>query len=393
MIFEHLTEADIHSLDRSLINRQITKEMLPTGMFIGLDSMGPMRDSITDSLYPGTAESLNRFGRTIKDYGLTLIVATNGPDIEGQDILAALPPATSAFAVTEGGGKFLYINPRGQVDYQVLADPEELIGLKGLEEEAKKHPLMQALLEDTNPFPPIRTPYETNVVLTLPTRYEILKSRLMARRVDLEREIPGIEASNYVDRVLDFTSGHYQQLIANLGLQEHAATIVKKQNRRVYVTPMHTFDQVELNKHTGATLGSKELEMPKHNYMLGPYELENLVYRVENSIYIADKAVDKTGEGQEIIGASEKSMIIGSWTYFGEDSPNPNNINVTNITPIDFSRGTLYIADVTCRLAVNITMDDQSPRMNRIENVPVLHIGSGLKALEAISYFYQELHG
>lgn len=390
MEFEYLTVAEVETINGLVGDNHLTRQHFPPGLSIGLDSMGPMRDPSTDALFPGIPEALYRFGDTLRNYNLTLIVATNGPDVEGEDILRSLPRPVSAFAVTEGGGKLISISESGGFDYTVLADKEELANLERLEEEVKKHPLMQALLEDSNPedgFPPIRTPYTTNIVLTLPTTYGVFQDRLSQRGARVE-DIDEIDAPNYVEKGLGFAAQTFREIIDRLGLNRQATVIVKSQNRRVYVTPMHIHDG-DLNKHDAALFGSKALESPKHGYQLGGYELEHLAYRLENSIYVADKAVDTTGEGQRVISASEKSMILG-FHYF---STQPDEgANILNRRPLVEGQELPFMGDVAARLAINITLDDALPRMEFVERVPVLHIGSGAKALEAITYLYRQYH-
>ena len=141
----------------------------------------------------------------------------------------------SAFAVTEGGGKLISMVDSGGFDYTVLADERELGNLERLEEEAKKHPLMRALLEDSHPqdgSPPIRTPYRTNIVLTLPTTYGVFQDRLAQGGVGVEG-IAGIELSNYVEKGLAFASTSFKEIIARLGLNNQATVIVKNQTRSI----------------------------------------------------------------------------------------------------------------------------------------------------------------
>lgn len=234
---------------------------------------------------------------------------------------------------------------------------------------------MKALLGDrisTGEYSPIRTPYNTNIVVTLPVKFDVLNARLSAVGVDLQRELPGVSPADYVKQVLGYAHTQYIQTILELGLGNVTTVLTKLQNRRTYVMPKHDHAGAELNKYGGVETGSMHLAFtPGYS---------NQMYDIRNSVYVADKIVDITGEGQPIIGSSEKSMIIALSQIYA-------------MQPIQFSGGILYIGDVTCRLAVNVTMDDSLPRMDRVEDVSVLHIGSGLKAIEGITYLYQELHG
>lgn len=389
MTVEHLTKSEVKTLDSFLVSGQINQKMLLLEMSIGLDSMGPVRDPMTDRFFPGMTETLGKFSEALKRYKLMFMVATNGPDIEGVDILNSLKGPVAAAAVTQGGGKLISRYPEtGELKYTTLAQKEELARLKDLEQEATERPLMRALLGDrmsTNGKPPIRTPYDTNIVMTLPANFEVLNARLRAAGVDLQKELPGVEPTNYVKQVLDYAHNQYIEAIQRLGMEAGTTVLTKLQNRRNYVMPRHNILGEVLSKYSGAVIGSKCMSFAPGYHLL--------TYELENSLYVADKAVDITGEGQQIIGVSEKNMIIGPVTYFGENSPNHRDINVTNKRLIPTDLGTLYLADVTCRLAVNITMDGSPPRMDRVEDVPVLHIGSGLKALEAITYLYQQLYG
>lgn len=389
MTVEHLTKSEVKTLDSFLVSGQINQKMLLLEMSIGLDSMGPVRDPMTDRFFPGMTETLGKFSEALERYKLMFMVATNGPDIEGVDILNSLKGPVAAAAVTQGGGKLISRYPEtGELKYTTLAQKEELARLKDLEQEATERPLMRALLGDrmsTNGKPPIRTPYDTNIVMTLPANFEVLNARLSAAGVDLQKELPGVEPTNYVKQVLDYAHNQYIEAIQRLGMEAGTTVLTKLQNRRNYVMPRHNILGEVLSKYSGAVIGSKCMSFAPGYHLL--------TYELENSLYVADKAVDITGEGQQIIGVSEKNMIIGPVTYFGENSPNHRDINVTNKRLIPTDLGTLYLADVTCRLAVNITMDGSPPRMDRVEDVPVLHIGSGLKALEAITYLYQQLYG
>lgn len=389
MTAEYLIRAEKEALNSFVASGQINRKMLLPEMSLGIDSMGPARDPMTDRLFPGMTEALGRFSATLDKYKLMFMVATNGPDIEGVDILNSLEGPVAAAAVTQGGGKLISRYPgTGELKYTTLAKTEELARLGDLEEAVTERPLMKALLGDRMPVdgnPQIRTPYDTNIVITLPTTFEVLNARLSAVGVDLQKELPRVGPTDYVKQLLGYAHDQYVEGIQRLGIEDGATVLTKLQNRRNYVLPRHNLKGDVLSKYSGAVIGSQCMSFTP-GYHPRAYELEN-------SLYVADKAVDTTGEGQQLIGVSEKNMIVGPVTYFGENSPNHRNINVTNIKSIPTGLGTLYFADVTCRLAVNITMDDSPPRMDRVENVPVLHIGSGLKALEAITYFYQQLYG
>lgn len=148
MSHEHLSPEEAGVLSGLVKDRRITRVQLPTGIAVGLDSMGPVRDPVKDALFPGTEEALDRFSKTLRDYQMMLIVATNGPDIEGEDILRALPLPVTAFAITEGGGKLIFRDPSsGQFEYTVLADENELKHLSRLEDRVKDDPLMRAMLK------------------------------------------------------------------------------------------------------------------------------------------------------------------------------------------------------------------------------------------------------
>ncbi|MBI3109825.1 hypothetical protein HYZ06_02170 [Candidatus Daviesbacteria bacterium] len=385
MEYEQLTTAEVGVLNTLVDGGQLTRHHFPFGS-IGLDSMGPMRDSSTDALFPGAAEALHSFSDTLRRYNLTLIVATNGPDKEGEDILGALSRTVFAFAITEGGGKMLTLD-QGPV---ILANEGELENLRRLEEEAKKYPFLKTLLEDTDSrdgAPPMRTPYTTNIVLTLPTTYEVLQRRLYEGGV-MEEDIPGIGPANYVAETLGFAAQHFKGIIAQLGLHDQATVIVKGQNRRVYVTPMHIHDG-DLIKHDAAQFASRVLAHDIFGSYLSPYALEHLVYRLENSIYVADQAVGTTDEGQRIISASERSMILG-FDYFSTQPDEGANILSRHL--LENERPLPFMGDVAARLAINVTLDDSLPRMEFVERVPILHIGSGIKALEALAYLYRRFH-
>lgn len=389
MAAEHLTKSETKTLGSFLTSGQINGKMLPPEMSIGMDSMGPARDPMTDRFFPGMTEALGEFSTSLDKYKLMLMVATNGPDIEGADILNSLKGSVAAAAVTQGGGKLISRNPEtGELHYTTLADQEELRSLGDLEEMVTRKPLMRALLGDrvsVDGKPPMRTPYDTNIVITLPTTFDVLNARLSAVEVDLQEELPGVGSQDYVKKVLGYAHDRYMEAIQDLKLGERVAVLTKLQNRRNYVLPRHNFKGDALSKYSGAIIGSQCMSFTPGYHPR--------VYELENSLYIADKAVDLTGEGQQVIGASEKNMIVGPAIHFGENFPNHRGVNMINIRSITTDLGVLYLAEVTCRLAINVTMNGNQPKMERVENVPVLHIGSGLKALEAMTYLYQQIYG
>jgi len=148
MEYKHLSQEELDILGKLVTSGQIEVHDLPKGMYIGLDSMGPVRDSKTDTLFEGIPQVLNDFTSTLWDHNLALVVATNGPDLEGIDILNSLVVDAPAFAVTEGGGKIVY-NTLVGLDEKTLAHPEELEALKTLEGRVKHDPVMKMLLENT----------------------------------------------------------------------------------------------------------------------------------------------------------------------------------------------------------------------------------------------------
>lgn len=391
--YQHLSAPEIEFLDHSMRSGLITSSDLPRGISIGLDSMGPVRDSKTDALFPGMRETLYRFRDTIERYDLTLVVATNGPDIEGVDILEAVNPNHSirAYAVTEGGGRLITpsIQDSGW-NFRTLAHPEEVRHLNDIAQGAsRKSRLIEALLADTEPNgedAPIRTPYKTNIVLTFPNSLDTLKARLIEGGVDLEAAMPDISPQNYLDRMLSFTHDKLHDSISGLGLENDFSQLTKKQNRRHYVTPRHLAEelkQVELSKIGGVWFASAILSRD----FPGIYKH----YSIPDSVYIADKAVDTTGEGQIVIGASERSMIVGLTYFVGKPMPGMKVVRTHSVIPQP-EGGNLHFADVGTRLAFNITMDDADPSITDVEGVRVLHIGSGGKALEALEHLYGKLY-
>lgn len=366
---------------------------LPLNASVGLDSMGPMRDPKTDMLFSGTVDALGNFADTLRRYNMMLVVATNGPDIEGMDILQALPHDVQAFAITEGGGKYISRTAHGEFFTTSIANEEELKGLDALEEYVGQNAVMYAMLHDRDPqdgSPPIRTPYDTNIVFTLPTNLKTLYDRIAPFGIRLEHVIPGIDDSNYVEKVLGFAEYQYAEALRELGLEGSLNMLIKKQNRRVYVSTRHLVDGTELSKRSGAEFGSRTLAFHLQEgitqYPMAPE------YQMGNAIYIADKAVDITTEGQKVIGASERNMITGSLVYLGDSLPE-EGMNVVRLTQIPYENGKISIAEVSCRLAINVTMSSEPPTMYTVEGVPILDIGSGIKSLAATSELYKQLHG
>ena len=105
---------------------------------------------------------------------------------------------------------------------------------------------------------------------------------------------------------------------------------------------------------------------------------------------VADKAVDVTSEGQRVIGASERNMIVGG-IYWSDQAPEEGVVNLS-VRPFEDGSQT-YLGEVGVRMAINVTMNSyESPKLERVEGVPILHIGTGIKALEAISHLYDRLY-
>ncbi len=392
MSYEHLTQEEVRILDILVDTGKIKQEDLPkesalgddmTGPYIGMDSMGPMRNPKTDKLFRGIRETLFSFSNTLLKYGLTFLVATNGPDKEGEELLLALNwnIPIKAFAVTEGGGKLVYYK-NGKLVHEVMADPDELKRLSDLEERVKRDPLMKALLENTQHDvydAPTRTPYATNIVLTFPNEYDTLFNRLASSGFLIKNKMPDMPPSEFIDVMLSYAATQFTQAIDELKLEGViAAPLIKKQNRRIYITPRHLKDEGELSKIGGVALGSRTLQAA----------MGYPAYTHANSIYIADKAADVTGEGQPVIGSSEKTMIHGL-TYFAGDAP--PGLKVVRWL-YGAPKGNIHVAEVGCKLAINITMDNALPKLTSVEGIPMLHLGSGLKSLEAITHLYARLH-
>ena len=402
MRYYNLTPQEGAILDHLIRNGQITEDDLPKvgalgnefqGPIIGMDSMGPMRDAKTDRLFPEIPEALFAFSDTLNKHGLTFVVATNGPDIEGIDILNQLnwKFPIKAFAVTQGGGKRIHYDD-GKLVTWIMADESELAHLGTLEQRVKTNPVMKTLLEDKQgdaEDAPIRTPYDTNIVLTFPTKYETLIKRLKVAGIQVEKEVPDINDGNYVSVLLSYASAQFTQAIHELELSGKIATpLIKQQNRRIYVMPVHLVEgdfaeKFVLGKASGAALASRSLPAS-----VGGYQ-EITFY---NSIYVADKAVDVTGEGQVVLGASEKSMVYGLNFFVGELPRGLKIVKLHGFDPRYPAQGRIYVAEVANRLTINVTMNSAQPRVYFVEGVKILDIGSGAKSLEAITLLYDRLH-
>lgn len=386
MNYEHLQPVEVNVLQGFVDAGQITSRHVRPGVGVGLDSMGPARNPKTDDLFPGTKEAIHRFGEAMQTHNLLLIPATNGPNIEGEDILQALPASAAAFAITEGGGVLIYRNLEGAFAHQTLAKEEDLEAKAKLEEQASKHPFMHAMLTDTqvsDDARPMRTPYETNVVITLPTTFDTLQRRVHPYVGRLEDIIPGIDASNYIEKVLVFAEAEFGRGILEGNLEDNLSVLVKKQNRRIYVMPNHLLDHRKLNKYGGVELASQLLQL---------WGFESYPdYTMSNSIYIADKVIDRTSDGQEVIGPPERSMVTGALEYFYRSRPD-DDLNVVKLQALD-RRGkkTTHIAEVACRMAFDVTMSDDLPEVKTVEGVPILRLGSGNKVLEAIPWLLEQL--
>jgi hypothetical protein len=341
---------------RFLVNsNQITVEDLPKGIWIGLDSMGPARNSKTDALFEGMEAVLHNFTSTMQEYDLGLDVATNGPPVEGRDILNTLDRTRNprAFAATEGGGLIVHY-ANGSLDEKVIAPQQEICDLEKVEEYVKSHDvLMKALFEDTesdDDGPPIRTPYETNIVLTIPGNRDTLQKRLRKKEIHLG-DYGDWSDKDYVGKILEYARDRFAKAVQELGLSDSIGPeILKKPNRRVYEPVQHIVDgedQVRLTKYNGVVVGARTLGQE---------------FDLDNSIYVADNVVDETkGEGSKVLGGSERSMIKNG----GKQA----------------------------RMAINVTMkENDAPRIDNVEGVKVLHIGSGAKALEAIDFLYRRVH-
>jgi len=354
MEYNNITQKEQGILRIMVESGQITTDDLPCGIWIGLDSMGPARSSKTDALFEEIPDVLRQFTETMQDYVLGLAVATNGPPVEGRDILLALDWSHNprAFAAAEGGGLIIsYSN--GSLDEKVLAPQQEIDDLKRVEEYVKKDELMRAMLEDTIPDEngsPIRTPYETNIVLTIPENYAILRYRLNRKGVKIMDYVDWRD-KGHVAKILEYARNKFAEAVKKLDLSDSIGPeIVKNPNRRVYEPVQHIIDgheQVQLTKYNGVVVGSKALGSE---------------FDISDSVYIADNAVDETKEeGSKVLGGSERSMIKNGGKQV--------------------------------RMSFNVTMNNYDlPRMDNIEGVKILHIGSGAKALEVIDFLYNQLY-
>ncbi len=330
---------------------KITADNLPRGIWVGLDSMGPARDPKTDALFQGMGEVLHGFTQTMANYDLGLVVATNGPAIEGKDILDGLDPrlAARALAVTEGGGLIV----KRTLEEKVIASETEIGLLRKVEEHLSTNGLMKAMLEDTSSndsSPPIRTPYKTNIVLTMPNSYGAFVSRMESKGVDVNDYIAGVDKTNYVEKVLNYAREMFRGAISTLDLSKSVGPdIIKLSNRRVYLPVQHIgASRLALNKCNGAWIETSSMR---------GYD-----FNLKRAVYVADNIVDVTkGEGNKVLGASEESMVKNGGNQV--------------------------------RMAFNITMDNSSlPAIEYIGEVKILNIGSGAKALEAIDLLYRMLH-
>lgn len=341
-----------------LVNsRQITIDDLPKGIWVGIDSMGPARDPRTDALFPGIKDVLHKFTQTMLDYNLGMAIATNGPPKEAYDILSSLNMGLRprAFGAAEGGGVIVEL-ANGALEERIIALQIEVGELKRIGDVVKQsNPLIEVLMEDVEANDgeaPMRTPYKTNIVITLPNQYETLQRRLEAKGVNVSEYLPEINGQNYIGILLEYIGRAFSTKIQELGLTRYiGAPIVKISNKRVYIPTRHVHHPngpiADLSKYNGVVAGSALKE--------------DTQFELRGSIYIADYAVDKTrGEGAEVLGASERSMI-------------KNGVDMV-------------------RLALNITMDDKPPMVEHVEGVKILNIGSGLRALEAIDLMYRLLH-
>lgn len=392
MAVEHLSRTEIRLLDEFVVSGQINRKMILPSVSKSDDSMGVGRNPKTDQFFPGTADAYSRHSATLLEYNLMFVVATNGPDKEGEEILNCLEGPVAAYAITQGGGKMIARHPiTGKLEHTVLAEPTEIEFLGELEEVVSERPLMRALLGDKYPDgkqTPIRTPYDANLVLTMPPSLEQLNARLSAVGVNLQDELSGIGPDNYLEQILGYAHDQFIKAIMERKLADSLAAFIKRTNRRIYVTPKHLKGGLELSKYSGVLVGSEYLSA-----IWG--DLNYRLYQLGNSIYTADNAVDETREeGQVVLGASERSMIKG--TYVSDKYPDPSKINVTNIRSVPVrinGMRTLCVADEEVRLAINVTLDNRPPSMNIVEGVSILNIGSGIKAIEAADHLFRRLHG
>jgi len=355
MEYKNLTLKEQEILSTWVGSGEIAVYDLPQSIWVGLDSMGPARSSLTDTLFEEIPNVLSQFTLTMVNNDLGLVAATNGPPIEGRDILSALDGSLNprAFAVTEGGGVIINY-PNKDLESRIIVPQNELDDLREIEEYVKKDTFMKVMSEDTKldgNGAPIRTPYKTNIVLTIPENYGTLNLRLYNKGVNIS-DFGWVDwhDKELVNRILDYAKNNFDRAREDLGLSKTIGpVIVKRPNRRVYQPTQHVVDGQLLlpwSKYSGVGVGSKDL---------GPE------FDLDDSIYIADGIVDKTmGEGNTVLGGSERSMVKNG--------------------------------DKKVRMAFNVTMDNQLPRLEYVEGVKILNIGSGAKALEAIDFLYNNLY-
>ena len=409
MDFQHLTSKERGTLRGMVRKHIISQRHLPFGGSVFWDSMGVWRDPNTDKFYPGSVRALQSFSPTLREFDLMFGVATNGPALEGAEILKSLEyPVPSAVAVTEGGGIAILAFPSdGYLMPKMLAHEQQMAKLELLEQEAKKNPLMRVLLEDTrtDDAPPMRTPYgyieenkdlikPTNIVLTLPPKFEVLERRLLDAKVNLSDYIQNFNPSDYVATLLNYSQEQYLDIFRrnpDLGLEEALAVLIKAQNRRIYVGPKNTgLSGSKLNKAGGAMDSSFSPFRIGGAAVLRDYP----EYKPEDSIYIADKALIEK-DGVLSINPSEKNMLIYDHRIL---IAGPHKyVNVLREHPVyEHPSGRLVpytnLAEVSCKLGIDITLDDAPPTFVRVEGVPFLRIGTGAKAAEAISLLYDQVY-
>jgi len=218
MSYEHLKQADRRVLNGLLQDKHITSRHLPLGGVSAWDVMGVIMNPKTNDFYPGAQEGLARFATEMKRYGVMIIATTNGPDQpEGKFFLGAIPAGIETFVVTQGGAKITFKHADGKTQERITAHPDDMAKLGELETHAGRFPLVAALLRDRQPTDgllPSRTEfYDANTVITLPNDYAVLRRRLRAEGVRLERVIPGIDENNYVTEVLDYVRHGFEEII------------------------------------------------------------------------------------------------------------------------------------------------------------------------------------
>jgi len=338
MEYKHLTRQELEILRELFNGEEITERDLPLGLTIGGDSMGPFRNSRTDTLHESVVEVLREFGDTIQQYNLSFAVTTNGPNKEGEEIINAFgdDPNILVYAITEGGGNVIY-RDNGELIHRRLANRQELDDLNSLEGIVKADRLMKTLLENTQSDDgeaSIRTPYDTMMVLTIPNDYETLVNILNAKGIsqeELENTIPGIQ-EDHVGELLNYANNKFGTAIADGDMKDSIADpTVNTSNRRIYVGVKHTYDGRLRNKSNGTVTGSEMLRASK-GFPL---------YTRSYSAYIADLIAVETDEGK-ILGASERSMVKDD---------------------VDQSK-----------LAFNVTLDDKQPSLEYVQGVKILNI-------------------